>query len=73
MTVDYLSRHLKNDVGVKDLEVLMGGEIEAVRPLTQTGSLFTGVGRLRMRSLWKAAGYTRTPRHTGRHRRRGRL
>ncbi|MDA1362197.1 hypothetical protein O1R50_21405 [Glycomyces luteolus] len=58
---------------MKDLEVLMGGEIEAVRPLTQTGSLFTGVGRLRMRSLWKEAGYARTPRHTGRHRRRGRL
>jgi hypothetical protein len=73
MTVDYLSRHLKQDVGVKDLEVLMGGEIEAARPLTQTSSLFSGVGRLRMRSLWKEAGYARTPRHIGRHRRRGRL
>lgn len=73
MTVDYLSRHLKKDVGATDLEVLLGEEIEAVRPMTETGSLFSGVGRLRMRSLWKAAGYTRTPRHTGRHRRRGRL
>ncbi|WP_205327393.1 hypothetical protein [Glycomyces sp. YM15] len=72
MTVDHLSRHLKQDVGVKDLEVLMGGEIEAARPL-QTNSLFSGIGRLRMRSLWKEAGYARTPRHTGRHRRRGRL
>jgi hypothetical protein len=73
MTVDYLSRHLKKDVGAPELEVLLGEEIEAVRPLTETGSLFSGVGRLRMRSLWKEAGYARTPRHTGRHRRRGRL
>ncbi len=73
MTVDYLSRHLKRDVGAKELEVLLNEEIEAARPMTPTNTLFSGVGRLRMRSLWKEAGYARTPRHTGRHRRRGRL
>jgi hypothetical protein len=73
MTVDYLSRHLKRDVGAKELEVLLSEEIEAARPMTPTNTLFGGVGRLRMRSLWKEAGYARTTRHTGRHRRRGRL
>jgi hypothetical protein len=67
MTVDHLSRHLKRDVGVKDLEVLLNEEIEAVRPMTPTNTLFGHVGRLRMRSMWKEAGYA------GRHRRRGRL
>jgi hypothetical protein len=65
MTVDHLSRHLKRDVGVKDLGPSLMEEVEAIRPMELT--LRGGVGRLRMRSLWKEAGYT------GRHRRRGRL
>ncbi|MCD0447429.1 hypothetical protein LO763_27815 [Glycomyces sp. A-F 0318] len=73
MTVDYLSRHLKRDVGASDLELLMEGEIEAVRPMPAKSTAYGRVGRLRMRSLWREAGYTRTPRHTGRHRRRDRL
>lgn len=67
MTVDYLSRHLKKDVGVKDLGPSFTGDAEAIRPMALTNPLLGGVGRLRMRSLWKEAGYT------GRHRRRGRL
>jgi hypothetical protein len=67
MTVDHLSRHLKRDVGLNDLEVLLNEEIEAVRPMTPANTLFGHVGRLRMRSMWQEAGYT------GRHRRRGRL
>lgn len=67
MTVDHLSRHLKRDVGLNDLEVLLNEEIEAVRPMTPTNTLFGHVGRLRMRNMWQEAGYT------GRHRRRGRL
>jgi len=65
MTVDHLSRHLKRDVGVKDLGPSLTEEVEAIRPMELT--LLNSVGRLRMRSLWKEAGYT------GRHRRRGRL
>jgi len=72
MTVEYLSRHLKQDVGANDLELLLDAEIEAARPMPLTNPLFGGVGRLRMRSLWKEAGYTGS-RHAGRHRRRGRL
>jgi hypothetical protein len=67
MTVEHLSRHLKRDVGVNDLEVLLNEEIEAARPMTPANTLFGHVGRMRMRSMWKEAGYA------GRHRRRGRL
>ncbi|MCC3765583.1 hypothetical protein K3N28_21205 [Glycomyces sp. TRM65418] len=67
MTVEHLSRHLKRDVGANDLEVLLSGEIEAGRPMLPTSTLFGRVGRLRMRGMWKEAGYS------GRHRRRGRL
>ncbi|MEU6861241.1 hypothetical protein AB0B28_20505 [Glycomyces sp. NPDC046736] len=56
MTVDYLSRHLKRDVGVNELELLLSEEIEAVRPMTPPSTLFGRIGRLRMRSLWKEAG-----------------
>ena len=73
MTVDYLSRHLKRDIGTSELEVLMDAEIEAVRPMPAKPTTRGRVGRLRMRSLWREAGYTRTPRHVGRHRRRDRL
>ncbi|MFG3343079.1 hypothetical protein [Glycomyces sp. NPDC048151] len=65
MTVEYLSRHLKNDVGIEDLGPVFAAEAETIRPIELT--LAGSVGRLRMRSLWKEAGYT------GRHRRRGRL
>lgn len=73
MTVDYLSRHLKRDVGVNELELLLDGEIEAARPMPTTNTVYGRIGRLRMRSLWKDAGYARPIRHTGSHRRRGRL
>lgn len=59
MTVDHLSRHLKRDVGVKELELLIDGEIEANRPMATPSTLFGRIGRLRMRSLWKEAGDSR--------------
>jgi hypothetical protein len=59
MTVDYLSRHLKRDVGVKELELLLGEELEAVRPMKPSNTLFGRIGRLRMRSLWKESGDSR--------------
>ncbi|WP_199043079.1 hypothetical protein [Glycomyces salinus] len=58
MTVDYLSRHLKRDVGVQDLE-LPTAEAEESRPVSPTNLMFGRVGRLRMRSLWKEAGHSR--------------
>ena len=58
MTVDHLSRHLKRDVGVEDLE-LPTAEVEAVRPLSPANLLYGRIGRLRMRSLWKEAGHSR--------------
>jgi hypothetical protein len=64
MTVDYLSRHLKRDVGMKDLGP---SEVEAVRPMAPTSLMF---GRLRMRSLWTEAGYKRVALKGGKHRRR---
>ncbi|HEX2144777.1 MAG TPA: hypothetical protein VHG10_09745 [Glycomyces sp.] len=67
MTVDYLSRHLKNDVGVKDLGPSLPEEVEAVRPMAPTNAMF---GRLRMRSIWKDAGYSRVEFKGGKHRRR---
>jgi hypothetical protein len=73
MTVDYLSRHLKRDIGTNDLELLMDAEIEAVRPMPAKPTARGRVGRLRMRSLWREAGYAPAPRHIGRHRRRDRL
>ncbi|THV24463.1 hypothetical protein [Glycomyces paridis] len=73
MTVDHLSRHLKRDVGANELELLLDEEIEAARPLPTRPAAFGTIGRLRMWSLWKDAGYTRPTRHLGRHRRRGRL
>jgi hypothetical protein len=67
MTVDHLSRHLKRDVGANEFEVLLSEEIEAHRPMSPANTFFGRVGRLRMRGMWKEAGYT------GRHRHRGRL
>lgn len=67
MTVDYLSRHLKRDVGVQDLGPSLAEEVEAVRPLAPTIEMF---GRLRMRSLWTEAGYKRVVLRGGKHRRR---
>ncbi|MEU5875628.1 hypothetical protein AB0A73_29205 [Glycomyces sp. NPDC047369] len=67
MTVDYLSRHLKRDVGVQDLGPSLAEEVEAVRPLAPTTEMF---GRLRMRSLWTEAGYKRVGLRGGKHRRR---
>lgn len=68
MTVEHLSRHLKRDLlGQEAVEVLLSEEIDAIRPMAPTNTLFGHVGRLRMHSMWKEAGYA------GRHRRRGRL
>jgi hypothetical protein len=72
MTVDYLSRHLKRDVGVNSPDPQVTGEIEAVRPLTPTSRTYGRVGRMRMRSLWLEAGYIRPAFKAGKHR-RGRL
>lgn len=58
MTVDYLSRHLKSDVGVQDLELPIR-EVEVSRPVSSANLLFGRVGRIRMRSLWKEAGHSR--------------
>ena len=71
MTVDYLSRHLKRDVGSEDLEPPMR-ELEIGRALSTANLVFGRVGRLRMRSLWKEAGHSRAA-YTARKRRRGRL
>ncbi|WP_112133714.1 hypothetical protein [Glycomyces dulcitolivorans] len=67
MTVDYLSRHLKRDVGVQDLGPSLTEAVEAVRPMAPTSLAF---GRLRMRSLWKEAGYKQVELMGGKHRRR---
>ena len=67
MTVDYLSRHLKRDVGVNDLEPSFPEAVEAVRPMAPSRAMF---GRLRMRSIWKDAGYSRVEFKGGKHRRR---
>ncbi|WP_156926138.1 hypothetical protein [Glycomyces arizonensis] len=71
MTVDYLSRHLKRDVGSQDFELPIR-EVEAGRAVGSANLLFGRVGRIRMRSLWKEAGHARTE-FTARKHRRGRL
>ncbi|WP_460545299.1 hypothetical protein [Glycomyces halotolerans] len=58
MTVDYLSRHLKRDVGEQDLGLPMR-EVEAGRVVSSANLLFGRVARIRMRSLWKEAGHSR--------------
>ncbi|GAB3650300.1 hypothetical protein [Glycomyces tarimensis] len=68
MTVEYLSRHLKRDVGVHDLGLTMR-EVELGRAMSTANLLYGRVGRIRMRSLWNEAGHSAAAFTASKHRR----
>ncbi|HEU5130085.1 MAG TPA: hypothetical protein VFU12_19045 [Glycomyces sp.] len=68
MTVDYLSRHLKRDVGLQDFDP-SAGRLEDGRAMSSAELLIGRVGRIRMRSLWKESGYAGAASPVPRHRR----